>query len=36
LHPPQLAQQQLQMLDFHLTPQQFLVRGNPFLVLGQQ
>jgi hypothetical protein len=36
LHPPQLAQQQLQMLDLDLTPQQLLMRSNPFLVFGQQ
>jgi hypothetical protein len=36
LHPPQLAQQQLQMLDLNLPPPQLLMRGNPFLVFGQQ
>ena len=36
LHPPQLAQQQLQMLDLRLPPLQLLLRGNPFLVLRQQ
>ena len=36
LHPPELAQQQLQMLDLTLPPQQLLVGGNPFLVFRQQ
>jgi hypothetical protein len=36
LHPPQLAEQQLQMLDLTLTRKQPLVGGNPFLVFRHQ
>jgi hypothetical protein len=36
LHPPQLAQQQLQMCDLTLLRKQLLVSGNPFLVFRQK